>query len=157
MLDADGFRHRDLHVIDITVVPQRFEEAVAEAKRHDVLDGFFAEIVIDSVDLILVQTRANLAIERVRRFQVVTERLLYDHSAPMPVGFFGESRGSQLLHDLAEETWRHRGIEERVSRRAVQLVGLLELRLESLVRGWIRKVARHVRDALVEPFPEFGA
>ena len=87
MLDADGFRHRDLHVIDIIVVPQRFEEAVAEAERHDVLDGLFAEIVIDSVDLILVQACANLAIERVRRFQVVAERLLDDHSSPMTVRF----------------------------------------------------------------------
>ena len=122
MLDADGFRHGDLHVIDIVVVPQRFEESVGEAKRQDVLHGFFAEIVIDSVDLILVQTCANLAIERVRRFQIVTERLFDDHSSPMPVGFFGEFRAGQLLHDLAEKTWRHRGVEQIISRRPMRLV-----------------------------------
>ncbi len=127
MLDADGFRDRDLHVIDIIVVPQRFEEAVAEAKRHDVLDGLFAEIMIDSVDLILVQTCADLAIERVRRIQVVAERLLDDHSSPMPVSFFGESRASQLLYDLTEEIWRHRGVEQIISRRRMRLVGLFEL------------------------------
>jgi hypothetical protein len=92
MLDADGFRHRDLHVVNMIIVPQRFEEAITEAKCHDVLHGFFAEIVIDSVDLILLQTCANLAIERVRRFQVVTERLFDDHSSPMTLGFVGQSR-----------------------------------------------------------------
>ena len=61
MLDADGFRHGDLHVIDIAVVPQRFEDAVAEAKRQDVLNGFFAEIVIDSEDLILVRMHAPIS------------------------------------------------------------------------------------------------
>jgi hypothetical protein len=34
-------------------VPQRLEDAVGEAQHQDVLDGFFAEEVIDAIDLIL--------------------------------------------------------------------------------------------------------
>ena len=51
---ADGFGHRDLHVVDVAAVPDRLEDSVGEAERHDVLHGLFAEIVIDAVDLLFV-------------------------------------------------------------------------------------------------------
>ena len=51
MLDADGLRDRDLHVIDVIAVPQRLEDRIREAQDHDVLHGLFAEIMVDPVDL----------------------------------------------------------------------------------------------------------
>ena len=51
LLDADGFRHGNLNVIDVAPVPDGFEDAVGEAERHDVLDGLFAQVVVDAVDL----------------------------------------------------------------------------------------------------------
>ena len=52
---ADRFGGRDLHVIDVAAVPERFENAVAEAEGEDILDGFLTEVVIDAVDLAFVE------------------------------------------------------------------------------------------------------
>ena len=42
----------DLHVIDIFVIPDRLEDRIGEAHHHQVLDGFFAEIMVDAVNLL---------------------------------------------------------------------------------------------------------
>src|SRR5215469_4162824 len=154
MLDANRLGHRDLHVVDVTVVPDRLEDAVAETKRQDVLNGFFAEVVVDAKRLILMQARSQLAIQRVGRVEIVAERLLDDHSAPVAARFFSQPGIGKLLDDLAEENRRDRGIEEIVALRAVSLVDLLEFRLETLTRRSVLEVARHVGDPTVEPFPQ---
>ena len=55
ILDADVLRRSDLHVVDVAPVPNRLKHRVGETEHHDVLHGLFAEIVIDSVDLLFVQ------------------------------------------------------------------------------------------------------
>ncbi len=50
-LDADRFGGGDLDVIDVTAVPERLENPVAEAKGQDVLHGFLAQVMIDAVDV----------------------------------------------------------------------------------------------------------
>ena len=67
MLDADGLRHRDLDVVDLLSVPQRLEQAVGEAQRHNVLDRFLAEEMVDPIDLMLLQRFQDLGIERFGR------------------------------------------------------------------------------------------
>ena len=47
----DRFGRRDLYVIDVVPIPQRLENAVREAKGEDVLNGLFAEVVVDPIDL----------------------------------------------------------------------------------------------------------
>ncbi len=59
MLDAYGFGRGDLHVIDVIAVPERLDDVVGEAKDHDVLDGFFAEIVVDAVNLVFRREPAS--------------------------------------------------------------------------------------------------
>ena len=49
--DADGLRHRDLHVVHVAAVPERFEDAIAEPKDEQVPDGLLAEVVIDAIHL----------------------------------------------------------------------------------------------------------
>ena len=63
LLDPDFFGRGDLHRVDIATVPNRLEDAVAEAKDQNVLDGFFAEIVINAIDLILFQYALNVSIQ----------------------------------------------------------------------------------------------
>ena len=58
-LDADGFGHCDLHMIDAVAIPQRLEQAIGEAQRHDVLHRLFAQEMIDAVDLIFAQRLAG--------------------------------------------------------------------------------------------------
>ncbi len=75
-----GFGRGDLHVVDVAPVPDRLEHRVGETEHHDVLHGFFAEVVIDPVNLPLIQEFVNAAIELARSLQVGAERFL-DHHA----------------------------------------------------------------------------
>ena len=52
MFDANSFGGGDLYVVDVSAIPERFNNAVGKTKNQNVLDGFFAEIVIDTVDLL---------------------------------------------------------------------------------------------------------
>ena len=59
LLDAQGFRSGDLDVINVMAAPQRLEDAVRKAQDHDVPDRFFAQEVIDPVDLIFGKNLEN--------------------------------------------------------------------------------------------------
>jgi hypothetical protein len=61
---ADGFGHGDLDVIDILRVPERFEQDIGEAHRHQVLDGFLAQIMVDPVDLIFGEMPRQRGVQR---------------------------------------------------------------------------------------------
>ena len=81
-LHADGFRRGDLHVVHVAAVPQRLEDAVAEAEGQDVLHGLLAEVVIDAVDLGFVEALCSSLLSVLRAVQIVPERLFDHHAAP---------------------------------------------------------------------------
>ncbi len=85
LLDAHGLRHGDLYVIYPVTIPDRLEQAIGEAQRHDALNRILAEKMIDPENLILVQVRKNFRIQFARRLQVVAERFLDHNTAPAPV------------------------------------------------------------------------
>ena len=49
--DAERLGDGDLHVIDVRAVPQRLQQNVGEAQRHEILHRFLAEIVVDAEDI----------------------------------------------------------------------------------------------------------
>ncbi len=55
MPHAHRLGHGDLDVIDIVAVPQRLENRVGKTEDEDILDGLFAQVVVDAVDLILIE------------------------------------------------------------------------------------------------------
>jgi hypothetical protein len=81
MLHAQGLGYRDLHVIDIAAVPYGLENTIGESKNEYILNCFFAEIMIDSVDLVLAQDLEKLPVEILRGLQIVAKGLL-DHDPP---------------------------------------------------------------------------
>ena len=85
VLDADRLGHRDLHVVDVAAVPERLEDAVAEPEDQQVADRLLAQVVVDAIDLRLAEDLADLAVEPLRRFEVVPERLLDDDPPPAAV------------------------------------------------------------------------
>ena len=96
---ADGFRRGDLHVVDVVPVPDRLEHRVGETEHQDVLHRFFAEVMIDAVDLLLVEDLVNAVIELARGLQIGAERFFDDHArARLAVGFFRRQarRGNML-------------------------------------------------------------
>src|SRR5690606_21562928 len=82
LLDADRLGGGDLHVIDAVAVPDRLEQAIGEAERHDRLHRILAEKMIDAEDLVLVEGAPDLPVERLGRGQIVAERLFDNDAAP---------------------------------------------------------------------------
>ena len=60
---ADRFGGGNLHMIDVAPIPDRLEHGIGEAEYHDVLHGFFAEIVIDPIDLFFIQRLMHAPVE----------------------------------------------------------------------------------------------
>src|ERR1700759_5734758 len=61
-------------------VPQRLEDAVAEAQHHQVLRRLLAEVVVDAEELLLLEVLVQLLAQLARAREVLAERLL-DHEA----------------------------------------------------------------------------
>ena len=127
VLDADRFGHRDLHVVDVAPVPQRLEDAVPEAEDQQVPDRFLPEVVVDAVDLRLAEDLADLAVQPLRRLEVVTERLLDDDPPPAAiVAFVVEADPPELADDLGELGGLGREVVEPVAAGALGLIEVVE-------------------------------
>ena len=96
VLDPDRLGGGDLDVIDVVAIPDRLEDAIGEAQDQHVLDGLFAEVVVDAVDLVLAEVPVQGGVELARRFQVAAERLFDDDAAPT-VALDGEAGGGQRV------------------------------------------------------------
>ena len=75
--DAEVLGDGDLHVIHVAPVPERLEDAVAEAEDQHVADRLLAQVVVDAIDLRLVED-AQHVVQGARAVEVVAERLLDD-------------------------------------------------------------------------------
>ena len=49
-------------MIDEFLIPERLEDTIGEAERQEVLHGFLAHIVVNTIDLILTEDTAKFAI-----------------------------------------------------------------------------------------------
>src|ERR1700680_4584549 len=49
-LDAELFRHRDLHTLDVIPIPDRLQKTIGEAKEQKIEDCLFTEVVVDAKD-----------------------------------------------------------------------------------------------------------
>src|ERR1700719_4653183 len=85
-LHADRFGGGDLHVIDIGAVPERLEDTVAEAERHNILNRLLAQIVVDPVDLAFLEAFLQTAIEGPGTSQIAA-KWLFDDDAPPAITF----------------------------------------------------------------------
>ncbi len=103
LFDADRFRSSDLDVVDVLAIPQRLEQAVGKAQRHDVLDRLLAEEVVHSIDLLLLQRLQDRGVERLGRGQVMPEQALDDDAPPLFALFLDHVRRRRGGHDDAEE------------------------------------------------------
>ena len=113
-LDAEGFRHGDLHVLDVVTIPDRLEKRVGEAEDT----GCSAPPPCQGSDRCgrsaapsedVVQRRVQLA----RRLQVAAERLLDDDARAAPA----QPGGGQVLDDDGEHGRRNGEVVQRAARR----------------------------------------
>ena len=61
--DAQRFRRRDLHMIDVVRIPKRRENGVSEPQYQNVLGSLFTEEMIDPIGLLLSKRIADDPIE----------------------------------------------------------------------------------------------
>ncbi len=90
--DAFRFADGNLDMVDIFVVPDRLEDAVGEPDDHEVLDGLFAQIVVDAENLRFVEDLAGDFVDLLRRSEVSTDGLFNDDPG---VGRRAGGRGRQ--------------------------------------------------------------
>ena len=93
-LVIDSLGIRNLHMIDIPPVPDGFENSIVEAEDHDVLHRLFTQVMVDAIDLILLQNILDLAVQCLRRVEIVSKRLFDYHPAPMSILLPGELSSS---------------------------------------------------------------
>ena len=154
VLDAERLGRRDLHVVDVAAVPDRFEDAVGETQHEDVLHGLLAQVVVDAVDLPLVEALANDGVERARAVEVAAERL-FDHDphpAPVVAVFAGHTRRAALvqpgfaeaLDDHREQARRRGQVEDAVAAGVLGRVEAVEGVAQAPVAFGIVELALHV-------------
>ena len=101
--DADVFCDGDLDVVDVAVVPERLEDGVGKAEDEEVLDRFFPEVVVDSVDLGFVEVFGDIFLECFRRSAVSPERFFDDDAGPFVRGFMDIVNQAGLVEFFDDE------------------------------------------------------
>ena len=61
--NAFGLRHGDLHVINIVAVPDGFKARIGKAEDQHILDRLFAQVMIDTVELLFAHNGEELAVQ----------------------------------------------------------------------------------------------
>ncbi len=156
LFHAHGFAHGNLHVIDVAPVPDRFENSVGEAEGQNVLDRFFAQVVIDAVNLLFVHHLQQLLIQRSRRIQVAAKGLFDNHPAPLMILFRHQADSGQMLHDGTKEIRRGGEIVKVIAVGGVVLVDFLQQFLQLLVSALVGKFAGDVEHVPLKPLLQIG-
>ena len=92
-------------MIDVAAIPDGLENSVGKPKRHDVLDGFFAEVVVDPVDLLFANNLQELLVESSGRVDVASKRLFDNDPSPLTDSLHSvRPVGAQLLDDWSQRS-----------------------------------------------------
>ena len=93
VLDTDRLGDGDLDMIDVIAVPDRLEDRVRKSQHEDVLNGFLAEVMIDSIDLGFAEVAADTIVQFNGTLKVSAERFFKDEFNLFLLA--GDTRGSQ--------------------------------------------------------------
>ncbi len=69
-------------MVDVSPVPDRFENPICKAENQNVLNSFFAQVVVDAVDLLFIQHLANLFVQFFRRIIIASKWFFNDYAPP---------------------------------------------------------------------------
>jgi hypothetical protein len=119
----------DLDVIYIATIPDRLKDAVAEAEHHDILDGFLAQVMVDTINLIFFERLIQLAVESHCRLEVMPKRLFDDDTRPAMSCILilqGKLRAGEPMRDLGIEAGRCSQIKDMIAAGATLLIQLRE-------------------------------
>ena len=69
-----------LYAFNIFVVPQRLEHHIGKTQGQQVLQAFFTQIMVDTVDLLFFEITGHICIDLLGRGQVRTQRFFQNHA-----------------------------------------------------------------------------
>ena len=152
--DAQAFRNRDLHVVDVTTVPDRLHDAVGEAEDEDVLDGLLAQVMVDAVNVVFAEDRVDDAVQLAGRGQVDAERLLDNHTRPAVTRGALSPGTAQLFDDVDERCRWHGQIVEAVAAYAPLRFDFSQLLVQAVVAFRVVVATVGVEEARGERVPD---
>ena len=152
-LHAELLRHRDLHVVDIPAVPDRLENRVREPEDHDVLHGFFSEVMVDAVDLGFLKVLAEVVVESSRAREVAPKRLFDDDPPPGSGDLIRQPDRAELVNDFREQRRSDRQIKKHIAREVPRGLSFRDLVLQLFERPDVVEVPLQIVAALAEILP----
>src|ERR1051325_2609133 len=93
-LDAESFRHRDLHAFDKLAIPQRLEKGICETEEEQILHCAFAQVVIDAKFSFFAENALHHGVYLPRGGEIASERLFDDDARA-----FGTTQLAKLAND----------------------------------------------------------
>ena len=145
--DAKALGHGDLDAADVVAIPDRFENRVGKARVKDVLYRFFAEIVIDAIDVLFRKELMQSSIERLGGRKIVAKWLLDDDT-----GVGGAAGVGKALGDGSKQAGWNGKIMQRRLGIAKLLAQLGEGRRVAVVPIDVTKQADHLLEGcLLQP------
>jgi hypothetical protein len=151
--DAERLAGGDLHVIDVTMIPERLEDAIGEAQDHDVLRGFLAEEVINAEGVFFREGIRDDGVELRSGGEVVAEGFLDDDPGPAAGGGFVELEVLEVFQDSLELGRRDGEIKEAIAAGAELGIDIGKALGERLVALGIAELAAMRKDAACEALP----
>ena len=74
-LDAHFFGNGNLNVINAALIPLGVDKAVGKSEHQKVLDCLFAQIMIDSIDILLIEKLSECLVDFTRRIEALANWL----------------------------------------------------------------------------------
>ena len=150
---AKFLRDRNLHVIHVTPIPDRLENAVRKAKSQNVLYGFFSQVMVNAIDLIFLQNLSNFVIQGDGRRQIVSKRFFDHHPPPLPIHFIGQPGIAKLFYDHWKKCGAGGQVEQAIPLRVLLVFHLNQQRFEFLKKFGILKISRQIIESFRKPVP----
>ena len=149
-LGTYSFGRCDLDVVDMVAIPERLKNAVGKAQHQDILNRFFAEEVIDPIDLVFRQHPEDLGVKGLRRRKIVPKGLFDDHPAPRFLRLVVQSCVTELFDDWPEEALADSQIVQNIG--GTGLLSSLSQQPVEMSEGFgLRKIRRHIVHAMGKP------
>src|SRR6266851_6141512 len=140
--------HRNLDMIHAFLIPQRFEDGIGKAHNQDILDGFFAKVVIDAKNLAFIDDLHQFVINSAGAGQVSAQWLFHNEACPRSLRWPGDESGVlQLLHTGDNQLRRDSEIEHAIAWNAEFIFDLFETVLECCKDSGILEGAWHVEQS----------
>src|SRR5258708_8676022 len=138
-------------MINITSIPDRFKDAVCQAKDQDILYRFFTELVIDTLNLFFFKDSSTLAVELTSRCEIVSKGLFDDDARPT-LATSVQTRGTKTLNNLWILARGRRKVEDAIAAFTSLLLASIEPIIQSIITAPTLKILFPLPDSPTKPF-----